>query len=766
LVAYDSDVSQTGAQEDPAEFLAGLGSALWERFQTTRIADDLDDAIEAYLQALACAADTHPARSQFLGQLAWLLTARFHLTSNKADLQAATDAFREAIAAAPDEATEADHLVYLASSWWTIYIDHGRDPTALDQAIDIFGRALAAMPAAAPLRVPVLVTLTMCLRHRKGPGDLDRAIETYVEALELPSEPALRARLLDEFGSGLVERYRSTGDRGDLEGGVARCREAVQLTPGEAAYRSNLGAALYERYHAGGLEGDLQEAIEALTASFAASPSAPAAPNLSQALFDRYERHGRRDDLEQAIKVAKDAIASLDPQLPDLATIQLALGTSLTARHVLTGDSADADEATAAFRKAADLAPADPHTQNNLSVALLDLYQRTGEPRYLHDSIDAARRAAADAAATGGPLRRHALGTLASALLARFNLLGELDDLDTAITLREEAVRLVPVESPHRPGCLSGLANAYATRYRLRGPVEALVSARAAYSEALDLTPRDSPDFPLYMNNWAGIIADQYGLTDDIKDLDAAAEAYALAASVTQRGSPFRPVRLSNLGVVLWQRYGRTRDRGDLEQAIAAHEEAIELTPPSWPERPMFLSGLGDALWARYAETGDGRDLERGVQALRQSSEGVEIAPSSALGAANTWARWAAGREAWDETVEAYRLGIEAVRLMLKRQLSRGHKEVWLGKARELTALATVALARSGDLEQAALAAENGRAFLLSEALERERAEREAMLASAPRELVARYRQAVSRLGALERTERDQAAVLEWAVSG
>jgi tetratricopeptide (TPR) repeat protein len=758
-------VSETGAQEDPAEFLADLGSALWDRFQATHIADDLDAAIEAHFQALAHAGDAHPAWSGLLGKLARLLAARFCFTGDGADLQAAIDAFREAIAAAPDEAVKAEHFVHMASSWWMIYIDHGRDPAALDQAIDIFGRALAAMPAAASLRVAALAALTMCLRHRKGPGDLDQAIERYVEALELPSEPALRARLLDEFGSGLAERYRSTGDRDDLEGGVARCREAVQLTPEDAAYRGNLGVALHERYLADGQEGDLQEAIETLTASFAASPSASNATMLSHALFLRYERHGQRDDLEQAINVAKDAIASLEAE-SDLAGLQLALGASLTARYALTGDSFDADEATAAFRKGADLTPADPLTQQNLAQALLDLYQRTGEPRHLHDSIDAARRTAADAPATGGPLRRHALGTLATALLARFNLLGELDDLDTAITLGEEAVRLQPAGSPKRPARLGSLANAYATRYRWRGSVEALVSARAAYGEALELTPRDSPDFPLYMNNWAGVIADQFGLTDDMKDLDAAAEAYAVAASVTERGSPFRPPRLSNLGVVLRQRYGRTRDRGDLEQAIMAHDEAIELTPPSWPERPMFLAGLGKALWARYAETGDGRDLERGVQALRQSSEGVEIAPSSALGAANTWARWAAEREAWAEAVEAYRLGIEAVRLMLKRQLSRGHKEVWLGKARELTALAAVALARSGYLEQAALAVETGRAFLLSEALERERAEQEAMLASVPRELVARYRQAVLRIGALERTERDRSAVLEWAVRG
>jgi hypothetical protein len=764
--AYDSDVSGTGAQEDPAEFLAGLGSALWERYQATHVADDLNAAIEAHHQALTYAAGRNPARSGLLGKLAWMLAARFRLTGNGADLQAASDAYDEAIAAAPDEAVRAEHLVSLASIWHMLYLDYGRDPAALDHAVEIFGRSLASMPKTAPRRVTALEALTVCLRQRKGPGDPDQAIETYVEALGLPSEPAQRARLLDGLGSALLERYQSVGDRDDLEGSVAHCREAVRLTPEDAVCQSNFGAALWERYAASGEEGDLLEAIEALTASFAASPSASAAAMLAQTLLKRYERHSERDDLEAAINGAKDAIATLGPELPVAVNLQILLGAGLAARHELTGDRVDADESIAAFRKAVDLAPDDAPAQVNLGAALLNLFERTGEPRHLDESIDVAHRAVADAPATNGPQRRRALNTLGISLLARFKLLGELGDLDSAIAVCKEAVALAPVESPERPACLTNLANGYANRHHWSQSAEALASARAAYSEALELTPHDSPDYSLHMNNWANAVADQYELTNEIEDLNTAVDAYTLAADVTQRGSPFRPVRLGNLGVALWERYDRTRDPGDIEQAIAVHDEALKLTAPPSPERPRLLLGLGRALSAHYTETGDGRDLEHGIQALRQSSEGVEIDPSSALRAANSWERWAVEREAWDEAVKAYRLGIEAVRLMLKRQLSRGHKEAWLREARALTALAAVALARSGDLEQAVLAMENGRAFLLSEALEGERAQHEAMLASVPRELAGRYLQAAARLGALERTERDRSAVADWTVRG
>jgi tetratricopeptide (TPR) repeat protein len=728
--------------QDPVEFYAGLGSALWERYQSTLVASDLDDAINALDRALAHAGDGHPARSDLLGKRAWLLVARFGLTGDGADLQAASDAYDEAIAIAPDVATRSEHLLSLGTTWWTLYQHYGRDPAALDTAVDIFTRALEGSPK----RVAALDALAMCLRHRKGPGDLDRAIDTYAQALEPPSEPEQRARLLDGLGSALAERYQTAGDRDDLDRGVERCREAVELAPEDALYQGNLGAALWERYTAAGQEDDLQQAIDALSA---ASPSASAAAMLSQALRQRYERHGDRDDLEAAIACARGAIESLEPEAPDAPRLWLGLAAGLSSRHELTGDGGDADESIAAFRRAADLAPDDALSQNNLAVALLNLFHRTGDRQDLEDSIAAARRAA-DAAPAAGQTRARAINSLGNSLLARFKLLGELDDLDAAIATCEEAVRLVPERSPDRPGFLNNLANGYANRYRWSRSADALVDARSAYGEALELTPSDSPDFPLYMNNWANVVADIYGLTDELKDLEAAIEAYAVAAEATERGSPLRPVRLSNLGVVLWQRYDRTRDRGDLDMSVEAHDEALELAAPSAPERPMWLGEFGRALRSRHEESGDPSDLERGVEALRQSSRGVDVDPSSALGAANTWVSWAIEREAWDEAVEAYHLGIEAARLMLRRQLRRGQKEAWLGRARDLAAQGAVAFASSSDLEQAALALESGRALLLSEALERERAEHEAMLASVPRELAERYLTAAARMSALE----------------
>jgi integrase/recombinase XerC len=83
---------------------------------------------------------------------------------------------------------------------------------------------------------------------------------------------------------------------------------------------------------------------------------------------------------------------------------------------------------------------------------------------------------------------------------------------------------------------------------------------------------------------------------------------------------------------------------------------------------------------------------------------------------------------------------------------SPGCKETWLRDAREVSVQAAYAFARTGAAAAASAALERGRALLLSEALQRDRAEVERLADMGRADLQQRYQAAVSRWNRLSRT--------------
>ena len=87
------------------------------------------------------------------------------------------------------------------------------------------------------------------------------------------------------------------------------------------------------------------------------------------------------------------------------------------------------------------------------------------------------------------------------------------------------------------------------------------------------------------------------------------------------------------------------------------------------------------------------------------------------------WGAWASERGASEEAVEAYGYGLTAIDQLYRTQLLPGAKQSWLGDAQGLAVAAAYALARTGDPAGAVLALERGRARLLTEAIQRDRAD-------------------------------------------
>jgi CHAT domain-containing protein/tetratricopeptide (TPR) repeat protein len=106
----------------------------------------------------------------------------------------------------------------------------------------------------------------------------------------------------------------------------------------------------------------------------------------------------------------------------------------------------------------------------------------------------------------------------------------------------------------------------------------------------------------------------------------------------------------------------------------------------------------------------------------------------------------------WQEAVASYRIALQATEELYQASLLRRSKEAELGQTADLYRRAAYAFARSDDLKRAVVALEQGRARLLAEALERDRADLEA-LKSTHSELYDGYIDTASRIAGLTRRE-------------
>jgi CHAT domain-containing protein len=342
---------------------------------------------------------------------------------------------------------------------------------------------------------------------------------------------------------------------------------------------------------------------------------------------------------------------------------------------------------------------------------------------------------------------------LANGLRDRYARTGEVDDLERAIEVYEQAVERTTTGSPDLPSILNNLANGLRDRYARTGKQDNLAWAIEVCKQAVEQTPSGSPDLPGYLNNLGTGLRTRYAQTGWLGDLERAIEAHEQAVEQTPSGSPDLPSRLNNLGNGLRDRYARTGELADLERAIEAHEQAVEQTPPGSPDLPYCLNSLGNGLRDHYARTGELSGLARAVEVYETACQkGQDTAIEESLRAARNWGGWAYQREEWAEAGRAYGYGMTAIERLYRVQPTRRAKETWLQEARGNPARAGYAIARAGDLTNAVLALERGRARLLSEILERDRADLSALEQAHP-DRYAAYRRAADRVAALSGQE-------------
>jgi tetratricopeptide (TPR) repeat protein len=260
---------------------------------------------------------------------------------------------------------------------------------------------------------------------------------------------------------------------------------------------------------------------------------------------------------------------------------------------------------------------------NNCGLFLLRRFEQLGNLADLDGAVSSLQ-GAIDLTPEGHPA---CLDNLGISLLTRFKLFGTMADLDSAISSQQRAVDLAPEGHPNRTRCLDNLGNSLRVRFERLGAMTDLDSAISSQHEAVGLTPKGDPNQTTFLNNLGISLLTRFERLGTMVDLDDAISSQRKAVDLTPEGHPDRNCCLHNLASSLRMRFERLGTKADLDSAISSQQEAVNLTPKGHPGRTSCLDKLGNLLGVRFDQFGTTADLDSAIslqhEAVDLTSEGL-----------------------------------------------------------------------------------------------------------------------------------------------
>ncbi|KAF8852137.1 hypothetical protein BDZ45DRAFT_125277 [Acephala macrosclerotiorum] len=448
-------------------YSSNLGNWLGERYNRFGLIADFDEATAILEESIQNAPLDDPHLGELYGGRSYLFNTKYARSGDLADIDAAIASALKGweILSKQSLDDDPDHFntlfkaaTLLGTSLGRAYLKTGDEQT-LDDALSYLQQALEVLPENHPDQHVALNNLSLWQNERYQKAgdilDLKHSIQTAESALQgLPAgeDASGRAGILSNLGTWKGWEYLRTGDDTLLEKAISLVREALTLaSPGDINYPTmlvNLGAWLLMRYHQLSIIDDLNGAIECSRKAIdTISPSHPSradiANNLCIALGERYDRFKNRDELNEAILWGEEAIKNPTIGGPTLQAKYLNnLGTRLDLRYQLSLSISDLNEAVSLLGRAAEIVP------------------------------------------SNYPQRGACYASLSQSLLHKFEVTGDMDELEQAISFAREAVQATTDGSPDSAMFLHHLADRLRVRATYTGRGEDIKDARDAYQKA------------------------------------------------------------------------------------------------------------------------------------------------------------------------------------------------------------------------------------------------------------------------------------------
>ncbi|MBW4661060.1 MAG: tetratricopeptide repeat protein [Drouetiella hepatica Uher 2000/2452] len=591
---------------------------------------------------------------------------------------------------------------------------------------------------------------------------------------DVDQRPSVAATLVN-FGS-LINQFPLGTRWLNLELGIAACELALQVFTSDtsselwATTMNNLALAYADRIQGNRAE-NLEKAISAYQQALMVRTKtempvdwAASMNNLALAYADRI-RGNRAENLEKAISAYQQALmVRTKTEMPvDWAASMMNLATAYYLR-IRENRAENLEKAISTYQQALTVriemeSPALwATTMNNLALAYVDRI-RGDRAENLEQAISACQQALTVRTKTEMPVDWAAtMNNLAISYQCRIR--GDRsENLEQAISAYQQALTVrtkteMPVDWAQS---MNNLALAYADRVR-GDRAENLEQAISAYQQALTVrTKTEMPvDWATTMNNLALAYADRIR-GDRAENLEQAILAYQQALTVTTETE--MPMdwsqSMSNLANVYAQRIQGDRAE-NLEQAISAYQKA--LTVRTKTEMPVDWATTMMNLATTYKNRVGGKRASNIEQAIAHYQSSLEIfkprlLPDNCRRSAASLANLFSKQQRWQEAIPSYQMALQAAEILYQSANLLDGKAAELTETADLPRRAAYALAHTGNLQEAALTLERGRARGLSETLDRDRSNLSQLQQTDP-EIFTQYQDITQQLRNLEIQQR------------
>ncbi|KAI0032184.1 CHAT domain-containing protein [Vararia minispora EC-137] len=394
---------------------------------------------------------------------------------------------------------------------------------------------------------------------------------------------------------------------------------------GKALHLHNLGDLFLQRFSSSKSDNDLSSALETLRRGVTIATGAHIHRGTALAGLARALILHDPTDLESAITLLREAV-NLPFSLPQLRAVAFkGLGQALETRYQRQRRAADLDAAIDAHREAAELIPdADPNKVDFLRHLAVSIHTRYSSITHSIDDLNSviavSRRCVGLPRASSQP---GALEDLGTALWQRFDMMGDLRDVDEAIETLEQANRL----APQTPSVLATLGISRLVRFERLGAPEDIQAAVAAQQQVADLVSDDDRSAKSgALHNLANALQMRFECAGALEDIDSAITAQRQAVELLKDEDPKKFMALHALGTAYHRRYDRLHEKTDMSASLACKRAASRAMPTGHPQEALVLNGLG-AAWLLCYETDHESDaLDNAVTALKRS---VELTPDA-----------------------------------------------------------------------------------------------------------------------------------------
>lgn len=398
----------------------------------------------------------------------------------------------------------------------------------------------------------------------------------------------------------------------------------------------SLAGAFARRFGAGENQSDIDRAVAAMRLCVARSgessvPRAVLLCLLGSYLTQRYRLVGDTEDSAEAERLLDEALATMPEDLPFAATVLMDQVNLRMWRYNHEPTPAHVDDFVAAmWRTITELPEDEPIRRQTAELAaalVFDLADHLG-PEDLDRAI-AIHRLGALAAEPADEVHGYSLFQLASALSLRGNQGVATADFDEAVPLFRRAAEVT--DGPLRALSHSMLGNTLLGRHERTGEPDDLRAALDAFHAAFDTEVADQDLVRQFRTNLASGLLTAYDLGAE----DALAEAIQLLHTAVDADDVLVRARAQGLlGKAYGTRFRQTADRAALDEAVRWHRSAVEA---DWPEDygVDHLNNLAAVLDQRAELLGTEEDLDEAIELYRVAAGARAPLPERLMAAGN-----------------------------------------------------------------------------------------------------------------------------------